>query len=118
MLHAFINLCHCILHPNDEWKVRPPVGIQVNSTITDETTLSLAHAYLFFGLPVTGLTLELPENYLVKSARDTLLDPRSQKAPLVVELEHVIQLPEGSDDAPTFKTCTHSTTCSYTAMTV
>ena len=27
MLHAFINLCYCILHPNDEWKVRPPVGI-------------------------------------------------------------------------------------------
>ena len=27
MLHAFINLCHRILHPNAEWKVRPPVGI-------------------------------------------------------------------------------------------
>ena len=27
MLHTFINLCHRILHPNNEWKVRPPVGI-------------------------------------------------------------------------------------------
>ena len=103
MLHAFINLCHHILHPSEEWKVRPPVGIQVDSTVIDETTLSLVHAYLFFGIPVTGLALELPENYSVKSARDALLDPQSQKAPLVVELEHVIQLPEGSDDAPTFK---------------
>ena len=59
MLHAFINLCHCILHPNIEWKVRPPVSIQLNSTVVDETTLSLAYMYLFFGLPVTGLVLEL-----------------------------------------------------------
>ena len=90
-------------HPNNEWKVRPPVGIRVDSTVIDETTLSLVRAYLFFGLPVTGLALELPENYSVESARDALLDPQSRKAPLVVELEHVIQLPEGSDDAPTFK---------------
>ena len=103
MLHAFINLCHRILHPNHEWKVRPPVGIRVDSTVVNETTLSLAHAYLFFGLPVTGLALELPENYSVESARDALLDPRLRKAPLVVELEHIIQLPEGSNDAPTFK---------------
>ena len=68
MLHAFINLWHCILHPNNEWKVRPPVGIQVDSAVIDETTLSLACAYLFFGLPVTGLALELPENYSVESA--------------------------------------------------
>ena len=70
--------------------------------------LSLACTYLFFGLPVTGLALELLENYSVESAQDALLDPQSQKAPLVVELEHVIQLPEDSDDAPTFKTCTLS----------
>ena len=103
MLHAFINLCHCILHPNNEWKVRPPVGIRVNSTVVNETTLSLVRMYLFFGLPVTGLALELPENYLVESARDALLDPQLQKAPLIVELKHAIQLPEDSDNAPMFK---------------
>ena len=55
MLHAFINLCHHILHPNAGWKVRPPVGIRANSTVVDKTALSLARAYLFFGLPITGL---------------------------------------------------------------
>jgi len=103
MLHAFINLCHRILHPNAEWKVKPPVGIQTGSTTVEGTALSLAHAYLFFGLPVNGLVLELPEHYSVESARDALLDPKARKAPLVTELEHVIQLPEGSDDAPMFK---------------
>jgi hypothetical protein len=68
MLHTFINLCHRILHPNEEWKVRLPVSIRVDSTVVDETTLSLACTYLFFGLPVTGLALELPENYSVESA--------------------------------------------------
>ena len=68
MLHAFINLCHHILHPNAEWKVRPPVGIRANSTVVNKTALSLACAYLFFGLPVTGLALELLENYSVESA--------------------------------------------------
>ena len=68
MLHAFINLCHRILHLNAEWKVRPPVSIRANLTVVDETALSLACTYLFFGLPITGLTLELPENYLVESA--------------------------------------------------
>ena len=98
MLHTFINLCHRILHPNNEWKVRPPVSIRVDSTVVDKTTLSLAHAYLFFGLPVTGLTLELPENYLVESARDTLLDPRSQKAPLTADVNLLLRhclVPQG-----------------------
>jgi len=103
MLHAFINLCHRILHPNAEWKVKPPVGIQTGSMTVKGTALSLAHTYLFFGLPVNGLVLELPEHYSVESARDALLDPKARKAPLVTELEHVIQLPEGSDDAPMFK---------------
>ena len=68
MLHAFINLCYRILHPNEEWKVRLPVSIRVDSAVVDETSLSLARAYLFFGIPVTGLALELPKNYSVESA--------------------------------------------------
>jgi len=103
MLHAFINLCHRILHPDAAWKVKPPVGIRTNSSAIEGTALSLARAYVFFGLPIVGLTPELPEHYSVESARDALLDPSWPKAPLVVELEHVIKLPEGSDDDPNFK---------------
>ena len=36
-------------------------------------------------------------------ARNVLLDPATCDSPLMLELESVIQLPEGSDDALTFK---------------
>lgn len=78
MLHAFINLCYHILHPNVEWKVRLPVGIRAKAANNDRNVLN---TYLFFGLPITGLALELPEDYSVESAGDALLDLRSWKAP-------------------------------------
>ena len=66
-------------------------------------TLRLLHTYLFFGIPIVSPTLELPENYSLEMARDTLLDPATHDLPLMLKLESVIQLPEGSDDALTFK---------------
>ena len=68
MLHAFINLCHHILHPNAAWKVRPPVSLQADAMAVSNKVLSLMCAYLFFGLPFTGFTLQPTESYSVKLA--------------------------------------------------
>jgi len=103
LLHMYINLCYHILHPNEEWRIKQPVGIHAEPVITGGPALNLLHAYLFFGVPIAGPPLDLPENYSLELARDALLDPISCKAPLVLELEGIIQLPEGSNDVSTFK---------------
>jgi len=103
LLHAFINLCHRILYPHADWKIKQPVGIRADPATTERIAVDLVRAYLFFGVPITGLVTDLPGNYSVEQARDALLDPRSRKAPLTLELEGIIKLPEGSEDALTFK---------------
>ena len=111
MLHAFINLCHHILHPHVEWKVRPPVGIRANSTDVNETALSLACAYLSLSLVSLSncwKTTWLNQPEMPRCIHDRERLPSSWNSSMSSSCLKTVTMPRHS------KTCTLSTTtCLY-----
>ena len=113
MLHAFINLCHCILHLNTEWKMRPPIGIQANSTAIDETVLSHTS---FLDFPSLVLLLNCPSTKLNQPEMPCWTRCRG-KLPSSWNSSMSSSCLKAATTPQHLKTYTRSTTCSYTVKT-
>ena len=119
-LHTSLYIClpakASVAFPTDA-NIRPPVSIRANLMVIDETALSLARAYLFSDFPSLVLPsncwkttrLNQPETPCWTHDRGRLLSSWNSSTSSSC-LKTATTLPRS-------KTCTLSTTCSYTVKT-